>query len=522
MALLDKYDNPLNSRQVAHFLRRITFGSSEQNIKKLTGKTAETIIQSFLSQTNPPNAPRDQENKTFHDLPWGYPATDSTTQNKNDAARRALIKNWWLAQMIGQKENIIEKMTLFWQNHFVSTATDVSDARFIYLQYQLLRKNALGNFKTFIMEITKDPSMLLYLDGNENVVGKPNENYGRELQELFTIGQGNYNEDDVKNAARVLTGWRPIGFRNAKVAEISVEFRAAQHDTGDKTFSSYYQNKVIKGRTGVGTPAGDAELEELINMILARDQTALFIVRKIYRWFVQAEISQLVENEVIQPLATLFRKDYEIKPVLVKLFSSKHFYDDQLIGSQIKSPLDLIIGTLLHFNQNVPDPVSDRATYDLFNQYITARAKEQQMEVFDQPTVFGWRPYYDTDFYELWINSTTLALRGSFTDTIVAGSAKFKININSLDLVKNVSNPSDPVILVNELTNYLFAFDLTQSQKNYVIDEVLIPGLPRYEWTLEWNTYTSDPNNAAKKNSIKMKIDNMYLYLLRLAEFQMG
>ena len=112
MALLDKYDNPLNSRQVAHFLRRITFGSSEQNIKKLTGKTAETIIQSFLSQTNPPNAPRDQENKTFHDLPWGYPATDSTTQNKNDAARRALIKNWWLAQMIGQKENVIEKIEI--------------------------------------------------------------------------------------------------------------------------------------------------------------------------------------------------------------------------------------------------------------------------------------------------------------------------------------------------------------------------------------------------------------------------
>jgi len=520
MPLLDNYDKPLTSRQVSHLLRRMAFGGSGETVKDLTGKTAQKIIESYLADTPSPTPPKDSANKTFHDLPWGYPGVDSTEQNKNDGTRRALVKAWWIGQMINQEKSIIEKMTLFWQNHFVSTATDVQDARFIYGQYQLLRKNALGNFKTFVIEITKDPAMLLYLDGNENVVGKPNENYGRELQELFTIGLGNYDENDVKNAAKALTGWRPLGYRNATSTAITVEFRPAQHDTGAKTFSSFYQSKVITGRTGA--TAGDAELADLANMILAQNQTALFIVRKIYRWFVQAEITQTTENEIIKPLADIFRKDYEIKPILLKLFSSQHFFDQTLVGSQIKSPLELIVGTLLHFNIKVPDSINDRDTYDLFTQYMVARAKELQMEIFDQPTVFGWRPYYDTDFYELWINSTTLGLRGSFTDALVKGNAKLKINISALALAKKVSNPSDPEVLVNEICANLFAFDLTQAQKNYLIDEVLIPGLPRYEWGLEWNTYLADSNNTAKENAVKMKLDSVFLYLLRLAEYQMG
>jgi uncharacterized protein (DUF1800 family) len=520
MASLDKYDQPLSAKQVAHLLRRVTFGGDQDTIKRLAGKTPQSIVQTYLAETPLPAPPRDSLNQTFLELPWGSPGVDSTEQNKYDGTRRALVKAWWLAQMMNQKGNIIEKMTLFWQNHFVSTATDVSDARFIFLQYQLLRKHALGNFRTFVIEITKDPSMLLYLNGNQNVTGKPNENYGRELQELFTIGLGNYDENDVKNAARALTGWRPLGFRSTTTAQISVEFRPAQHDTGDKNFSTHYQGTVIKGRTGA--TAGDTELGELIDMILRQDQTALYIVRKIYRWLVQAEISTTTENEVIKPLAAIFRSNYEIKPVLEKLLTSRHFFEENLYGSQIKSPLEIIIGTLAHFNVSVPDSITDRETYDLFTQYLAARAKEQQMEVFDQPSVFGWRPYYDTDFYELWINSTTLALRGSFTDTIVKGNAKQKIDIGSLYQAKRVSTPSDPVILINELTSNLFAFDLTQAQKNYVIDEVLIPGLPRYEWGLEWNTYMSDPNNKAKENAVKMKLDSVFQYLLRLAEFQMG
>lgn len=520
MASLDIHDQPLTAKQVAHLLRRLTFGGDQDTIKRLTGKTARSIVETFLSETPPPAPPKDALNQPFLGLPWGSPGKDNSEQNKNDSTRRALVKAWWLAQMMNERGSIIEKMTLFWQNHFVSTATDVSDARFIYLQYQLLRKYALGNFRTFVVEITKDPSMLLYLNGNQNVTGKPNENYGRELQELFTIGLGHYDENDVKNAARALTGWRPLGFRSTTSAQISVEFRPAQHDTGDKIFSSYYQGTAIKGRSG--PTAGEVELGELIDMILRQEQTAIYIVSKIYRWLVQAEINATTENDIIKPLAEIFRSNYEIKPVLEKLLTSRHFFDETLMGSQIKSPLDLIIGTLVHFNVTVPDPANDREAYDLFTQYIAARAKEQQMEVFDQPSVFGWRPYYDTDFYELWINSTTLALRGSFTDTIIKGNARQKIDIGSLDQAKRVSIPSDPVILINELTTHLFAFDLTEAQKSYVIDEVLIPGLPRYEWGLEWNNYMSDPGNKAKENAVKMKLDSVFQYLLRLAEFQMG
>ncbi|MFC0184440.1 Uncharacterized conserved protein, DUF1800 family [Pseudarcicella hirudinis] len=520
MALLDTHKTPLTTAQVAHLLRRTTFGHTPSLLSSLSGKKAEDIIQILLTDKPAPAPPTDENGQTFHDLPFGFPETVDADKNKNDGKKRARIKWWTAGLMVNQPASILEKMTLFWQNHFVSTATVVSDARFIYRQSQLLRKYALGNFKTFVVEITKDPAMLLYLNGNQNVVGKPNENYGRELQELFTIGRGNYDENDVKAASKVLTGWRPLNYRSAAQADIGVEFRPASHDTTDKVFSASYQNTVIKGRTGA--TAGEEELNDLINMILAQDETARFIVRKFYRWFVQADISPQIETEVIEPLAKVFRKDYEIKPVLQTLFRSNHFYDENLIGSQIKSPLDLIVGTMRIFNQIAPDSGNDRTSYDLFTQYVYSQAKVQQMDIFDQPTVFGWRPYYDTDFYEIWINSTTLALRGSFTDAIVKGSNAMKINIDSVNLAKQVSEPSDPVILINELSENMYPFALTQEQKDYLIDQVLIPGLPRYEWQLEWQAYTSDPTNNAKRNAVKLKLNSLLQFMLRLAEYQMG
>jgi uncharacterized protein (DUF1800 family) len=520
MPLLDVYTKALTAQQVAHLLRRTTFGGTPAQLKDLTGKTADFIVQKLLVVQPAPNHPTDLDGTNFHEKPWGVPGTTDMERVQADGVRRNILKRWWLGSMVNQPLSISEKMTLFWQNHFVSTATAVSDARFLYRQNQLLRKLALGNFKTFVIEITKDPAMLFYLNGNQNIVGKPNENYGRELQELFTIGAGNYNEEDVKAAARVLTGWRGLNYRDNTTATIGTEFRANQHDTTDKVFSKFYGNKIIKGRTGA--TAGDDELKDLVDMILAQKETARFIVRKFYRWFFQAEISALVEKEFIEPLATIFQKDYEIKPVLLAMFKSQHFYEDTMLGSQIKSPLDLIIGAFRNFNYQIPDIKTDRTTFDLATQYIFQRSREQQMEVLDQVSVFGWRPYYDTDFYEIWISSTTLALRGVFTDALVKGSTTLKLSINVVDLAKATSTPDDPVKLVDEITENLFAFPLTKLQKDYLIDKVLIADLPRYEWGLEWNAYTSDPTNKNKLNAVKTKLETFFTFALRLAEFQMG
>lgn len=526
MALIDAYTQNLTARQVSHLLRRTNFGATSAQIKSFTGKKIDVVVQQLLAFQPVPPDPTDENQKTSHDLVWGGPTLVDADRNNFDGARRAKLKYWWMGLMTNQAVSLTEKMTLFWQNHFVSTSTIVQDVRFLYRQNQLLRKFAFGNFRNFVIEITKDPAMLVYLSGNSNVVGKPNENYARELMELFTIGRGNYTEDDVKAAARILTGWRSLNYRSTTVATIASEFRSAQHDTADKTFSDSYQKKIIKGRAG--TTAGDDELKDLVTMILDQPETARFIVRKFYRFFVQADISAQIEKDFIEPLATIFRKDYEIKPVLTALFKSQHFFDETLYGSQIKSPLDLIVGTFRNFSYQVPDPVKERIKYDAATTYLYARSREQQMDIIDQPNVFGWRPYYDTEFYAIWINSTTLALRGGLTDYVVRGATNINLDINTLSLPSLTSLPQvltdkDSVyVMVKELTDLMMAFPLAEDQIKYIVEQPLMAGAPYYEWMEIWNAYIKAPTDAMKKSAAKTRLDRMMVYILRLAEYQMG
>ena len=520
MSLIDVYTQNLTARQVSHLLRRTTFGANPAQIKTFTGKKVDVIIQQLFAPQPTPSDPTDENQKTSHDLVWGGGATTEPERIAFDNTRRARLKYWWMGLMVNHPVSINEKLTLFWQNHFVTTSYGVSDVRFIYRQNQLLRKFALGNFKDFVIEITKDPAMLIYLNGGQNIVGRANENYGRELMELFTIGRGNYTEDDVKAAARVLTGWRALNFKNLTVATIDSEFVSKNHDTADKVFSDSYQKTVIKGR--VGATAGDDELKDFVAMILSQPETARFIVRKFYRFFVQADISVQIENEFIEPLAAIFRKDYELKPVLNALFKSQHFFDESLYGSQIKSPLDLVVGTLRNFNCQVPDPIKDRPKYDAATSYYYGRVRDQQMDIIDQPTVFGWRPFYDTDFYEIWINSTTLALRGAWTDYVIKGATGAALDINTLSLPLLTSEPSDPYIMMRELTDSLLEFPLTEDQIKYLVEQPLMAGSPYYEWTMIWNDYTKAPNDAMKKSAAKTRLDRLMTYILRLAEYQMG
>lgn len=520
MALIDAYTQNLTARQVTRLLRRATFGGTPAQLKSLTGKKSDVVVQQLLATQPVPPHPTDENQLTSHDLVWGGPNTDDATRQNFDGVRRARLKYWWMGLMVNQPLSLLEKTTLFWQNHFVSTSADVSDVRFLYRQNQLIRKYALGNFKDFVIEITKDPAMLKYLNGSDNVVGKPNENYARELMELFTIGRGNYTEDDVKAAARVLTGWRSLNYRNSTVVTIGSEFRSAQHDTADKIFSDSYQKTIIKGRAGVN--AGDDELKDLVNMILLQPEAARFIVRKFYRWFIQADISAEVEKDFIEPLAAIFRKDYEIKPMLETMFKSQHFFDEILYGSQIKSPMDLIVGALRNFNYTVPDPVKDRAKYDASTSYFYGRTREQQMDIIDQPSVFGWRPYYDTDFYKIWINSTTLALRGAWTDYVVKGATGAGLDINTLALPTTVSDLTDPYKMVKELTDPLFEITLTDDQIKYMVEQPLMGGAPYYEWITIWNAYVKTPTNAMARSDVKTRLDRLYTFILRMAEYQMG
>jgi uncharacterized protein (DUF1800 family) len=515
MALIDPLRKPLTAQQAAHLLRRATFGPSPTQIQQFTGQTPQAAVQTLLAAQPTPAPPIDPTTTK--------PFTTLTFSQTQQGTWQSATKYWWLGLMVNEAPSVREKLVAFWQNHFVSTFAEINDARYVYRQNTVLRRHALGNFRAFVIDITKDPAMLRYLNGNQNVTGKPNENYARELQELFMIGVGNYTEDDVKAASRVLTGWTETGYRSEVSPDITVTFRTAQHDTADKKFSASYQNKVIKGRTGA--TAGDDELGELVDMILAQSETARFLVRKLYRWFINADISPDIEQNFIEPLAQVFRQNnYDIRPVVTTLLTSQHFYDDTLRGAVVKSPLELNIGTLRYFGIKAPDPVTNPTGFTQLMAFIQARNKEQQQDVMDQPNVFGWRPYYDTGFYDLWINSTTLALRGYFTDLLAGGTVRYgvdKLTLDPIALAKQTSDPSDPVKLIDEWSAALFAVDLTKTQRDFLIDNVLIAGLPRYEWAIEWQAYANDATNRNKQMAVMTKLNTTLQYMFRLAEYQL-
>ncbi len=516
MALLDAYAQPLSATQVAHLLRRATFGPTPEQIKSLSGKTAAQLVAQLLADQPLPPPPIDPQTKqTFHDQPF---------VQDNAGRYNGYVKAWWAGLMLNQPVSVLEPMTLFWSNHFVTNYTSVVDYRYSFRYNALLRQHALGNFKAFATAITQDPAMLRFLSGNQNTAGKPNENYGRELQELFTVGRnGGYTEDDVKAAARVLTGWRNTGYRVDTRPEISTVFQVSDHDITNKTFSAAYGNTVIKGRTGPS--AGLDELSDLLDMLLRNPEMPRYICRKFYRWFINDDITPAIETGFIQPLADVFRKaNFEIKPVLSALFQSQHFFDTALIGSMIKAPANLVVGTFRFFGIQAPDPVTSAAAFYSVGGYLSSRLSEEQQTLLDPPDVFGWTAYYKPGYYQQWINSTTIGLRGYLGDQLTTGNLKLngKSVFDPVAYAKTIPNADDPAKLVAGIVTPLLAVPPSAQQIDFLTDTVLLNNLPRYEWTAEWGDYTRAPNDTAKKQAVQIKLTGFMQYVFRMAEYQVN
>ncbi|HEX8331438.1 MAG TPA: DUF1800 domain-containing protein, partial [Segetibacter sp.] len=436
--------------------------------------------------------------------------------------RRASFKKWWVGNQLNQDRSIREKMTLFWHNHFSTETNDIGNAQYIYKHHSLLRGNALGNFKTLVKAVTIDPAMLVYLNGQLNTASAPDENYGRELQELFCCGKGPgslYTESDVKEAAKVLTGWR----NNSTT--ISSYFDAARHNTTNKQFSSFYNNTVITGRTGA--TAGNTELDDLLNMIFSVQEVSKYICRRLYRWFVYYQIDSAVETNVIEPLAALLRSsNYEVKPVLNLLLKSEHFFDVLNQGCQIKSPIDKIIGLSREFNIQFQPATDYVSNYGLWNYYVSQMTNMQQ-NIGDPPDVSGWKAYYqEPQFYEIWINSDTLPKRNQFTDVMVATGYTFsgkKIMIDVIAFAKTLSDPSDPNVLINDALQILYRIPLTASTRNQIKTDILLVGQSTdYYWTEAWTQHINNPANTANATLVRNRLRDLFKYLMNLAEYQLA
>jgi Protein of unknown function (DUF1800) len=395
-----------NYQRAAHLIERAGFGATPEEISRLAGMTPERAVASLVDyevidasalkpfeesgiwdpgmDPFPPSRAEAVRRAREHGeglgekvLPAGtqrrlQPVVDkffySLTANNIETQRLGL---WWANRMLVTPRPLEEKLTLFWHGHFATGQNKVRDYRMLFQQNRMLRANASGNLRDLLVGILKDPGMLVYLDNGENIKSHPNENFGRELLELFTMGVGNYSERDVREAARAFTGWTND--------VLTYKFDSAEHDFGNKTFL---------GRTGALN--GD----DIIETILAQPVTGEFVAGKLYRYFVREDIS----NDVKAELGRSFRASgYEIKPLMRRLLLSKDFYSAPSVATQIKSPVHLVVSTYRKMGlRDVPTiPDFGRMTGGL------------GQTLFEPPNVAGWAGG------RTWITPATLLQRGN-------------------------------------------------------------------------------------------------------------
>jgi uncharacterized protein (DUF1800 family) len=538
MPYLETFSGNWTAKEARHLLKRASFGITQNLTEEAVALGLSGSITKLFEIKSLPSPPLkydpdglDKEQVYDPDVNYGEtwvnapPIPDlATNQEKNKAirARNRSLYAWTFLQMQDAGISIREKMTLFWHNHFVSVNTN-PHREFYYMN--ILRNNALGNFKELTKKITTDPNMLVYLSGNQNTDTAPNENYSRELLELFTIGKGiavgngdytNYTEDDVIEIAKILTGWRVRGLSNTDA--LTPFFTNNKHSKGNKTLSHRFNNAII-------TENGEDEYKDLIDKIFEQEECSKFISRHLYVWFVNSEITSEIETNIITPLAKIIRdNDYEITPALKILLSSDHFFETTFC--MIKSPIDLMFSATKSLLVSAPTS-SIKEQYE-FALLLYLATTDLNQSIFHHPDVAGWKAYYQAPlYYKSWVNSYLLPKRLDYGRILVTGGdliidkQKYTVPplVHVLQIAAGINNATDPNILIIELANHLFNYEISENQLTS-LKEILIPGLPDFEWSLEYSNYLADPTNTTLAISVDNKLRSLISVMVQMSEFQ--
>jgi uncharacterized protein (DUF1800 family) len=426
--------------EARHLLWRAGFGGTPEQIRTLVEWGPERAVDHLL-ESSPDTPASEQFNRTIIQAPTPEQRAQLQTarrnqdeetlarlrleqqeRERNDRRQMREIQRWWLTRIIETAHPLEEKMTLFWHGHFATAYRPVENSYHMYLQNLFLRRHAMGSFAELLYGIIQDPAMLAYLDQNTSRRTQPNENLARELLELFSLGAGNYTEQDIKEGARALTGHT---FANNEFT-----FRQREHDPNPKR---------ILGKSG--TLNG----EDFVTVILEQRACSMFICRKLYHFFV-ADIQDLTAPErdmpadtraAVSDLALLMReRRYQLKPVLRRLFLSQHFYSDDIIGQQIKSPVQLVAGAV----RSLHTPTRDLGT-------LLDSLELMGQNIFNPPSVKGW------DGGRSWINTSTLFIRQNILAFLLTGRRPRGIDSLARD------QQYDPLPLIREIADSLTDHD---------------------------------------------------------------
>jgi uncharacterized protein (DUF1800 family) len=430
---------PWDLRRVGHLYRRATFGATMAELESGLKNGPEKTIARLLK------GGEGRESWTFH-TPSGkkttedVPVTGSDSLHEFDRRMQPLadtiargndavhLRSWWLTRMLYTPHPLEEKITLFWHNHFATSNAKVQSARFMVAQYRLLRKHALGNFAKLLQEMSYDPAMLVWLDGRGSKKGNPNENYARELMELFSLGIGNYTEQDIREAARAFTGW--------DIAGAAPTFTAGQHDPGTKT---------VLGQTGNWKP------DDIVRICLEQKSVPYFIAGKLWRFLVSDSIAP--SRELLEPLASAFvNSKYDFGAMVKTVLSSNLFFSNEVYRTKVKAPVDFALGIV-------------RALEGRIGTTALATALEQLgQNVFSPPSVKGW------DGGTAWLNGQTLLYRQNLALALSSTEdIRFGTRIDPAELARRYGKKSDTE-LVDFFLNLFLQGDVPAESRQRLLD----------------------------------------------------
>jgi uncharacterized protein (DUF1800 family) len=425
---LAPYHGPFNARHAAHLLRRAGFGATRDEVATFAQLDPQRAVDALFHPG---------DDVAFPD----YPPELGTLPNTQYGQRKTAVQLWWLDRMLRSKHQLVEKMTLFWHNYF-ATAVSKSPPEMMAQQNALFRLQGLGNFRTLLASVTHDPAMLVWLDNRFNAKAHANENYAREVMELFTLGLGNYTEDDVKEGARAFTGWT---LKNGQPF-----FNPAQHDTGLKTFLGH---------------TGSFDADDAINIIVSQPIHQRFFAHKLLEAFLYSD----PEPELIEGVASIYAlSGYDISRTLAAILRSNVFYSTRAYRAVPKSPVEFAIGTLRYIGASaIPANLPG----------VLARMGQEPM---NPPSVKGW------DGGPSWINTSTMLARFNFVNTLIATTAPAKPpaltvtnapNVQPDELVHDAGGFNAPRI-VELLVSSALQDDVTSYVRGTLVDYLTGTGAP--------------------------------------------
>jgi uncharacterized protein (DUF1800 family) len=465
-------------RELQHIARRACFGMFYKDIKPLCNLSKSEFIDKIFEDSKYYSPLYFKDIAGIDDL-----KKEMTKEDKKEIKQKSRqdlkdLNILWIDKMINDKAQLTEKMTLFWHGHFACRSPI---AEFVLNQNNLIRKNSLGSFRDLVHNISKDPAMLQFLNNQQNTKDHPNENFARELMELFTLGRGNYTEDDIKESARAFTGW---GFN--KQGEFII--RKYSHDTGKKTF---------RGKTG------NFNGNDIIDMILDDKKCAEFITGKLYKYFINENPD---EDFVKEASDVFYRNDYNIEKLLRVIFSSDNMLNEVNTGIRIKSPVEFIVELIKVLNLNFENP-----------EVILVLEKSLNQILFNPPNVAGWAGG------KKWIDTSTLLFRMRLPEMIFIGSElefSYKNTDDTMDMGNKVYKERKDKIS-RSIKSKISLKEITDDLGKLPQNEILV-SLISYLLPVEINDKISIISAILDTSSNENYIESAILQIMSLPEYQLS